>query len=42
MRDLGTLPGGSSSTATDINDLGQVIGDATTADGDTHPFLWSP
>ncbi len=40
MLDLGTL-GGSTSRPTDINDLGQVVGQSTTAEGRWHPFLWS-
>ena len=39
MHDFGTL-GGAASTALDINDDGQVIGIADTADGDSHAFLW--
>lgn len=37
--DLGTL-GGSASRATAINGRGMVVGDSTTADGQTHAFLW--
>jgi len=37
--DLGTL-GGSSSYATSINDLGQVVGSSYTTTGDGHGFLW--
>ncbi|HMG42486.1 MAG TPA: hypothetical protein VK611_14195 [Acidimicrobiales bacterium] len=37
--DLGSL-GGTSLVAEDINDRGQVIGEATTASGEWHPFLW--
>jgi len=40
MLDLGTL-GGSTSRPTDINELGQVVGQSTAADGMWHPFLWS-
>ena len=40
MRDLGTL-GGAYSRPTDINGLGQVVGQSTTAEGRWHPFLWS-
>ena len=39
MHDLGTL-GGATSAAVDINDDGQVIGIADTADGHSHAFLW--
>ena len=39
VTDLGTL-GGSSARAWAINDLSQIVGDATTADGQTHAFLW--
>ncbi len=38
--DLGTLPGGTSSEALSINNLGQVVGYSTTRDGSTHAFLW--
>lgn len=37
--DLGTL-GGVYSTATDVNDAGQVVGTSLTADDEFHPFLW--
>jgi len=40
MRDLGTL-GGAYSRPTDINRVGQVVGQSTTAEGRWHPFLWS-
>jgi probable HAF family extracellular repeat protein len=40
MIDLGTL-GGTSSWAYGINDSGQVVGWADTADGDPHAFLYS-
>jgi probable HAF family extracellular repeat protein len=39
MQDLGTL-GGSESNATDINEHGQVVGWAETADGSSHAFFW--
>jgi probable HAF family extracellular repeat protein len=37
---LGTL-GGPSSTAVDVNANGLVIGNSTTASGESHPFAWS-
>jgi probable HAF family extracellular repeat protein len=37
--DLGAL-GGTSSSARDINNRGQVVGESTTATGETHAFLW--
>ena len=41
MRSLGAL-GGNDSAATDINDLGQVVGNADTATGFPHAFRWTP
>jgi probable HAF family extracellular repeat protein len=41
MRDLGTL-GGPASGAVAINERGQIAGDAETADGPDHAFLWTP
>jgi probable HAF family extracellular repeat protein len=40
MAELGSL-GGTSSTAYDINDLGQVVGEAKTSSEQTHAFLWT-
>lgn len=39
--DLGTLPGGSMSSAQAINSSGQVVGGSTTASGNQHAFLYS-
>jgi probable HAF family extracellular repeat protein len=39
VTDLGTL-GGDTSRANGINNHGQVVGEARTSDGTTHPFLW--
>ncbi|MGC5172125.1 hypothetical protein ACLQ2Q_15895 [Microbacterium sp. DT81.1] len=41
ITDLGTL-GGDSSSPSEINIRGQVVGSADTADSRTHAFLWSP
>src|SRR5262249_909570 len=38
--DLGTL-GGPTSYANDTNASGQIVGEATTAAGDSHAFLWN-
>lgn len=37
--DLGTL-GGPSSSALDVNDRGEIVGYATTEQGNTHAFVW--
>lgn len=39
--DLGTLPGGSDSSATDINEGGNIVGYSTTASGEVHGFFYS-
>jgi probable HAF family extracellular repeat protein len=41
MQDLGVLPGGNSSRAFDINDLGYVVGSSTSSSGDDHAFIWT-
>jgi probable HAF family extracellular repeat protein len=40
MTDIGDL-GGGSAVAYGLNDSGQVVGSAVTADGSNHPFLYS-
>jgi len=40
ITELGTLPGGTSSSVADINDAGQVVGQAVTADGQYIAVLW--
>ena len=40
MQDLGVLPGGNSSSATDITDRGEVVGSSTSASGE-HAFIWT-
>ena len=40
MTDLGTL-GGDFSAATDVNELGQVVGNSDIPDGRTHGFSWT-
>ncbi len=40
MTDLGTLPGGFSSSAAAVNDSGQIVGDADTQNGIDHAFLY--
>lgn len=41
LEDLGTL-GGATSIARGINDLGWVVGESLTAEGETHAFVWTP
>jgi probable HAF family extracellular repeat protein len=41
VTDLGTLPGGSESGATGINDLGLIVGSADDASGVGHATTWS-
>ena len=41
VTDLGTLPGGTSSYAYSINNLGQVVGEASTSATTQHAFLYS-
>ena len=40
LTDLGTLPGGTRSSAAVINSNGDIAGSATTADGSVHAVLW--
>jgi probable HAF family extracellular repeat protein len=40
VQDLGTLPGGSSSYPSHINDSGKAVGCADTASGQYHAFLY--
>ena len=40
IRNLGTLPGGLDSSAFGINDRGQIVGDARTADGAWRAVFW--
>jgi probable HAF family extracellular repeat protein len=37
--DLGTLPGGATSSASDINDAGDIVGSSETMSGQTHGFI---
>jgi probable HAF family extracellular repeat protein len=41
MQDLGLLPGGSSSSASRINDSGQIVGSAQSGNGFNHAFLYA-
>jgi probable HAF family extracellular repeat protein len=40
MQDLGVLPGGNSSRALGINDMGAVVGTSTSSSGD-RAFIWT-
>ena len=39
VTDLGTLPGGTASSARDINDAGTIVGSSETASGEIHAFV---
>lgn len=39
--DLGTLPDGTTSSAIDINDAGNIVGNSETLTGETHAFFLS-
>jgi len=41
FRDLGTLAGGDTVEVSGINNLGEVVGSATTGDGETHGFVYT-
>ena len=41
LRDLGTLPGGNSSSAAAISNFGLVVGASATASSSSHAMLWS-
>lgn len=38
--ELGPLPGGAGTSVNDINDLGTIVGNARTANGETHAVRW--
>jgi probable HAF family extracellular repeat protein len=40
MQDLGALPGGNSSRALGVNDMGAVVGSSTSSSGD-RAFIWT-
>jgi probable HAF family extracellular repeat protein len=42
MTDLGTLPGGSPSSANGISECGQIVGSSWTYGPSSHAFLWTP